>query len=155
MLEGLVNREEFLVIDFVVQLRGEHRPRVVRDRVKVVVAGCHLQQYGGDRVVRPVGLDDNGVRGVKVREDGSGGECILQRFEGRLALWTPNKGGVFPRDSVHWCDDVQVVRYESPIEVSETQEGLDVLDITRRRPVVDDLRLGGIHREATRRHNET
>ena len=87
VFEGLVDREEFLVVNFVVKLRGEHRPRVVRDRVKVVVAGCHLRQDCSDRVVRPVGLDDDRVSGVEVREDGSGGECILQRFEGRRALF--------------------------------------------------------------------
>ena len=119
VFEGLVDREEFLVVDFVVELRGEHRPRVVRDRVKIVVAGCHLRQDGGDRVVRPVGLNDNGVRGVEVREDGSGGERVLQRFEGRLALWTPNEGGVFPRESVHRRDDVRVVCYKPPVEVSK------------------------------------
>ena len=119
VFEGLVDREELLVIDFVVELRGEHCPRVVRDWVKVVVAGCYLRQDCGDRVVRPVGLDDNGVSGVEVREDGSGGERVLQRFEGRLALWTPNEGGVLPRESVHWRDNVRIVCYEPPVEVSE------------------------------------
>ena len=89
---------------------------MVKDCVEIVVSGCHLQQDGGDCVVRH---DDNGVSRVKVCEDGSSGEHILQCFKGCLAFWTPDKGGVFPHESVHWHDNVQIVCYEPPVEVSK------------------------------------
>ena len=71
VFEGIVDHEGFLVVDFLVNLCREHHPRVVGNQMKIVVAGCHLQQDCGNCVVRPVGLDDNGVSGVEVHEDGS------------------------------------------------------------------------------------
>ena len=44
---------------------------------------------------------------------------------------------------------VRVISNESVIKVSETEEGLDLFDLLRGRPIADDLNLRGVHLETT------
>ncbi|KAG6884118.1 hypothetical protein C0993_001306 [Termitomyces sp. T159_Od127] len=88
-MQGFDDGEELLVVDVVVELHGDHQAGVEGNELELVTARVHLQEYTGDGVVEGVAFEDNGEGGVKVVEDGGGGEGFLKEGEYALALAVP------------------------------------------------------------------
>src|SRR5882762_5547878 len=53
------------------------------------------------------------------------------------------------REIIQWSSKVRVVVDEALIESSETEEGTDVFEFLRDRPIRDSLEFDGIHGELT------
>ena len=69
VLERVLDRVEFLVVDLVVAFGGGKGSGVEGDGVDGVVGWMDLGEDGSERVVRGVGLEYAGERGVVVCED--------------------------------------------------------------------------------------
>jgi len=73
---------------------------------------------------------------------------VLESIEGVSTVLGENPGSIFLGELGKRDHDVQVVEYKPAVEVGEAQEGLDVLYLSRFRPVGDGLDL-------VRRHSQT
>ncbi|KAG6899325.1 hypothetical protein C0993_011202 [Termitomyces sp. T159_Od127] len=148
LLEGFDNGKELLVIDVVVELCGNHRVGVESNRPELVTAGVLLREYTSNGVVRGVTFEDNGERGVKVVEDGGGGEGLLEEGEYALPPAVPVPWGVLPCEPVEGFGDSGVVINEPAVEIGETKERLHLFYALGWRPVEDGFHLGGVHANA-------
>ncbi|KIN95626.1 hypothetical protein M404DRAFT_165337 [Pisolithus tinctorius Marx 270] len=86
-------------------------------------------------------------------EDRNRAEGILQAEESRVALLRKVPRSTLLCEVSEWNDDVRVVINESPIEICEAKEGLDVLHLPQLRPVTDCLNFLGRHGETRGREN--
>jgi len=84
-------------------------------------------------------------------KNGCGGECIFEEVEGRVGFFFKIEGNTFMSELSQRNNDVGVIVDESVVEVGETEEGLDVFDFPRLRPVPDGLDLVFGHKKAFRR----
>jgi len=76
-----------------------------------------------------------------VGKDGCSGEGMLESVEGTSTVLGEVPRSVFPGEPGKWDHDVRVVEDKPVVEIGEAQEGLDVLYLSRFRPVVDGLDL--------------
>jgi len=74
-------------------------------------------------------------------QDRSGGESLLKLAEGGATGVTEVPRSTFAGETGQRSDEVGVIVYESVVEVCKTQKGLNVLDLTRLRPVLNCLDL--------------
>ena len=88
--------------------------------VEVAVLGRDLREDGGNRVVRPVSLDYDGVSGVEVGKDGGRGERFLEGVKGLLTLRGPRKRVILAGKAVHRGDYVGIVGYETAVKIGKT-----------------------------------
>ena len=88
-------------------------------------------------------------------KDGCGGECELERVESALAEGVKTPQGILPEEAGHWDDDIGVPWNKTMIEIRESEEGLNIADISGLQPVEDDLHLLLIHADSRRRAVET
>jgi len=73
---------------------------------------------------------------------------VLESIEGASTVLREDPGSIFLGEPGKRDYNVGVIKNEMPVEVGESQEGLDVLYLTRFRPIGDGLYL-------VRRHSET
>ena len=64
-------------------------------------------------------------------------------------------GGAFAGEVGEQNGDVRAVRNETSVEISETQERLYIFNLSRFRPILNDLYFIGCHGESTRREDIT
>src|SRR6266581_1663221 len=103
-----------------------------------------------DHIVGSVHFNyDWGIR-YPVGKDGGGGEGFLEQIESGAAVVSERPWYTLPGEAGQRNHDVRVLINESPVEVCESKEGLDVLDLTGLRPVLDSLDLVRRHRQAGR-----
>ena len=76
-------------------------------------------------------------------KDGRSGEGVLESIEGTSTVLGEVPRSVFPGEPGKRDHDVRVVEYKLVVEVGGAQEGLDVLHLSRFRPVGDGLDLVG------------
>jgi len=76
------------------------------------------------------------------------GEGVLESVEGTSTVLREVPRSIFPGELGERDHNVRVVEYKPAVEVGEAQEGLDVLYLSRFRPVGDGLDL-------VRRHSQT
>jgi len=72
-------------------------------------------------------------------KNGCGGECIFEEVEGGAGFFFKIEGNTLMSELSQRNNDVGVIVDESAVEVGETEEGLDVFDFPRLRPVADGL----------------
>jgi len=138
--ECLEDGEEFLIVGVIVQLRSSQGPGVVGDQTNLSV-GAGDRQDTSDSVVGGISFHDN--RGIwnKVGEDGRSSEGMLESIERTSTVLREIPRSIFPGEPGKRNHNVRVVEYKPVVEVGEAQEGLDVLHLSRFRPVGDGLDL--------------
>src|SRR5882724_7952599 len=149
LLEGLKYCKQLLVIDLIVELRWLHAAQVEHDQVDVAIVGGDLGDDRSDRIVRIISLNNNRIVRVEMRQDGGLGEGGLEGFECLGVVGAPSERGVLVGEANQGNDDVREPQEESTIEVGESQERLDCLEISRGRPDADSISLGHVHGDAT------
>src|SRR6266581_9662459 len=102
----------------------------------------------GDRIVGSVRFNYDWGVGYPVSEDGGGGEGFLEQIESGVAVISERPWYTLPGEVGQRNHDVGVLINESPVEVCESKEGLNVLDLMGLRPVLDSLDLVRRHRQA-------
>src|SRR6266581_9320175 len=103
-----------------------------------------------DRIVGSVHFNYDWGIGYPVSEDGGGGEGFLEQVESGVAVVSERPWYTLPGEAGQRNHDVGVLIDESPVEICESKEGLNVLDLTGLRPVLDSLDLVRRHRQASR-----
>ena len=83
------------------------------------------------------------------------GEGFLQRVESRAAFVGEVPSGAFAGKVGEQNGDVRVVQNETPVEISETQEGLYVFDLSGLRPILNNLYFISCHGKSTQREDVT
>ena len=111
--------------------------------------------YRGDGIVRGVGLYDLGCTRDPMGKDRSGGERKFECVEGALAVGVKTPWGILPEKAGHRDDNIGVPRNEMMIEICESEEGLNIADVSGLRPVKDDLHLLLVHADSRRGAVET
>ena len=80
--------------------------------------------------------------------------CHKGRFEaeeGGATLWSKVPRGILVSESSEWNNNLRVIEYETTVEVGEAKKGLNVLHLTRLRPIGDGLYLIRGHGQAVGR----
>ena len=88
-------------------------------------------------------------------KDGCGGECKLERVENTLAEGVKTPWGILLEEAGHWDDNIGVPRNKMMIEIHESEEGLNIVDVLGLWPVKDDLHLLLVHADSRHRAVET
>ena len=110
----------------------------------------NLGKDRSQRVVGSVRLHDKRSPGFPLRERRSGSERLFQGVKCFLTFRRLFPRSVFPGKARERNDNVGIVRNETPVKVSKSQEGLDVLHFTRNRPVKNYLNFVFRHPETGR-----
>ena len=136
--ECLKDSKEFLIVGVIVQLRSSQGLGVEHYQTDLSI-GAGDRQDTSDSVVRGVHFHND--RGVwnKVSEYRHGSEGVLESIESALTVLRENPRGILPGEPGKRDHNVKVVENEPVIEVGKSQEGLDVLYLTRFRPIGDGL----------------
>jgi len=147
--ECLEDGKEFLIVGVIVQLRSSQGLGVVGDQTNLSV-GASDRQDASDGIVRGIHFHDD--RGVwnRMGKDGCSGEGMLESIEGTLTVLREIPRSVFPGEPGKWNHDVQVIEYKLAVEIGKAQEGLDVLHLSRFRPVGDSLDFVSGHSQTIR-----
>ncbi|KAG6863667.1 hypothetical protein C0993_010690 [Termitomyces sp. T159_Od127] len=153
LLEGFNNGKELFVVDVIVELHRDHQADVEGNGLKLVTARVHLQEYTSNGIVRGIAFKDNKEGGVKVVEDGDGGEGFFEEGEYALALAVPVLWSVLSCELIERFGDPRVIINEPAVEVSKTKKELHLLHILGQRPI-EDLHLSRIHANAVLGNND-
>ena len=144
--ESFEDSEELFVVHIVVQLQSGEGTGEESERMNSVV-----RDHREDRsqcVVGGVCLHNQRSTGFLLGECQSGGEGCLQGVERLLISRSPIPWSVLTSETGERNDNVRIEWNETTVEVREAEEGLNVLDLARDRPVEDDLDLVFGHRES-------
>src|ERR1700728_932303 len=101
------------------------------DRVVIIMN----RQDSSNSVVGGVGFDNESGARSKVSEDRSGGKGLLERFKSGLAGGVKVPWDVLSGESCKRSDYTGVVVNETSIEITKTQEGLNILHFSGFRPI--------------------
>ena len=71
--------------------------------------------------------------------------------QGGATLWSKVPRGILVSESSEWNNNLRVIEYETTVEVGEAKKGLNILHLTRLRPIGDGLYLIGGHGQAVGR----
>ncbi|KAG6883932.1 hypothetical protein C0993_002736 [Termitomyces sp. T159_Od127] len=148
LLEGFDNGKELFVVDVVVELHRDHQAGVEGNGLELITAKVYLQDYTSDGIVRGVAFKDNREGGVKMVEDGGGGEGFFEEGEYALALAVPVPRSVLSCEPVERFSEPGVIINELAVKVGKTKEGLHLFYALGQRPVEDGLHLSGVHANA-------
>jgi len=148
--ECLEDGKEFLIVGIIVQLRSSQGPGVVGDRTNLSI-GASDRQDASDGVVGGISFhDDRGIQN-EVGKDGRSGEGVLESIERASTVLREVPRSIFPGEPGKWNHNIRVVEDEPAVEIGKAQEGLDVLHLSRFRPVRDGLDLVRRHSQTVRR----
>lgn len=144
--------EEFLVVDFVVELRRRHLSRKIRDgpQLSFVVS---LAQACSDSFVGCIRFYRSFLGWVKYHQDGFRGEARLQFLKRSFSLCCPLELLIFLRHLGKRCSYRGVPLDELSVEVRKTQKRLDFLDGCRLGPAGDGFNLLLVHFQPSSRYD--
>jgi hypothetical protein len=146
------NGEKLLVVDFVVAFCVVHLAGHESDREECVAV--LLREDGRDGVVGGVGLDHCFEGRFEMTQERAEFEEVLEMLEGGGSLVIDCEHRILLEKAGEGKDYARVSRNESPIEVGEAEELLELFDRARKRPFGDGSHLGGRHADAIRRDDE-
>ena len=95
-------------MNVVVQLSTRKGSGMESNRVKFTVWIVHGKN-GRERVIQSVGFYDQRLVGNPVREDWSGSECFLEKFESGVAFRCEVPCSTFPCEPSKWNCDFRVI----------------------------------------------
>jgi len=134
----------------IVQLQSSQGPGVVCNQANLSV-GASNRQDTSNSVVGGISFhDDRGIQN-KVGEYGCGGEGMLEGIKETLTVLGEVPRSILPCELGEGNHNVGVIEYEPAVEVGKAQEGLDVLYLSRFRPIGDGLDLVQRHSQTVRR----
>jgi len=145
--ECLKDGKEFLIMGVIVQLWSSQGPGVECYWTDFSI-GAGDRQDTSDGIVG--GIRFHNDRGIwnKVSKDGCSGEGMLESIESVLTVLGEDPRSIFPGEPGERDHNVRVIENEPAVEIGESKEGLDVLYLTRFRPIGDGL-------DFVRRHSQT
>jgi hypothetical protein len=104
-----------------------------------------LTNDSGYRESRGIGVEAGHQRRIEVTEDRGCGKQGLEAIECGLGFAGPDKSPILLEDLGDGHDDTGISLYESPIEVCEAKEHLDVADRLGDRPLGDGSDARWLH----------
>ena len=125
-------------MNVVVQLSTGKGLGVESDRMKFAIQIIHGKN-GRKSIIQSVGFHDQRLVRNPVREDRSGSERFLEKFESGAAFLSEIPCGTFPCEPSKRNCDFRVIVNESPVEVGEAKEELYVFNFPRFQPLLDNL----------------
>ncbi|KIM65167.1 hypothetical protein SCLCIDRAFT_113717 [Scleroderma citrinum Foug A] len=129
----------------VVQLGHSQCLRIEGDQVKLAISTGDGED-SSDCVVRSIGFNGDLPARLEVSKDGSCSKGLLQSIERLLALVGEVPRGIFASkpnlrrpslDTSQGNHNIEVIEYESAVEVHEAQEGLYVLHLSGFGPITN------------------
>ena len=136
--------QHLLVVDRIISFRRGHGMRHVGDGSEFTVIALDAN-HSPDSELRRVGLEAEFVVLVRVLQHGCSSEGSLQGLERSSFLVTEVKYNVFASQIHHGATNNSIVLYKVSIEVAEAEEGTDLLDICRLRPLQNSINLLRVH----------
>jgi len=97
--KSVKDSKKLLVIDLVIELCRGHPSQEEGDQMNIPMVGGDLRDNGGNGVVGGVRLDDNGIIGIEMNEDGGLHEGFFKLVERDLVLQAPNELHIFPGET--------------------------------------------------------
>jgi hypothetical protein len=152
--ECIEDREEFLVMSVVIQLRGPEGPWVKRNWMEKSIFGGSGQNCC-DSVVGSVSFNSELRIWGKFGKDRGRGERGLEGLEGRAAFRIEVPWDILPSKPIEWSSDPRIILNKSAIEVGKSQEWLDIFDFARFRPISYSFDLGRIHSDSSGSYQES
>ncbi|KIK92060.1 hypothetical protein PAXRUDRAFT_148141, partial [Paxillus rubicundulus Ve08.2h10] len=148
-VECFVDGKEFFVMGVIVGFRSSEGPGVGGDWAEFIIQAADGKD-ASDGIVGGIGLNnDRGVR-HPMSQNGSGGEGVFQTLESRVAFIGEVPQSIFPGEVSEWNNNAGIIENEAAVEVGKTEEGLDVSDFPRFRPISDSFDFVSGHCQATR-----
>ena len=123
-----MDSEDLLVIGVVVELQSRQSLGIVGDRPNLLVRTTNRENVS-DGIVGGVCLYNDWSVWNLMDEDRS-------RGEGGVTGVTEVPGNTFAGEAGQRSDDTEVIIYKMPVKVGKSEEGLDILDLARFRPVL-------------------
>ena len=93
-LEGCEDREEFLVVDFIVEFGRGHRSRKERNRMKNGIVRVDLGEDCCNSIIGHISFKDCSTIGMIMGEDQGSHKTRFKQFKGRSACCRPYERSV-------------------------------------------------------------
>jgi hypothetical protein len=154
MSERLEDSKEFFVMNIVVEFGANKGTGMEGDRMKLAIRKLYGKN-GSESVIGSVGFQDERKTGNEMGKDRSAQEGSFQRVESFLADGIEIPRNSFSCEACKRNDNVGISLNEPSIEVAESEEGLNVFNLPRSRPVGDNVDFLGVHGESRRREDES
>ena len=136
--------QHLLVMNRIISFGRGHRMRHVRDGSEFAVITFDTN-HSPDGELRCIGLEAEFAVLIGVLQYRGSGESSLQGLEQSFLLITKVKYNVFASQIHHGATNNSIVFNQSSIEVAKPEEGTDLLDIRRLRPLQNSINLFGVH----------
>ncbi|KAF8832667.1 hypothetical protein HHX47_DHR1001691 [Lentinula edodes] len=110
---------------------------------------------GRNGIIRSVGLHDKWAIGLPMGQNRCRSKSNFEIFEGLLTAAVPDPGSTFSGKPSHRHNGITIIIDKTMVEICKTQEGLNVLNLPRNRPLENclDFLLG--HSQSVGRKNIT
>lgn len=150
-LKHLKDGEEFFVVYVVVEFNRGKQPEVEQDWVDTVFQ--FNGEDGAKGVVGGISFNNDQDVGDPLCKGRSGGESLLERVEGILALVRSNPRGVFLGQTSERDGDVGVEQDKSAVEVCKAKERPDVPYLTGGWPLDNIADFDRVHSKFLKRQD--
>jgi hypothetical protein len=147
MSKAIKNSEEFLIVCVIVEFRSHKCPAPESDRMEFPVVSKNGEN-AHNGIVGCVRLDHNLMAGNPMMEYRSSRKSAFETVEGRLTSGCPIPLFASTSEAGEWNGNAGIAVNEVLIEVTKTEEGLNVLHFPRYWPICNSGDL-------VRRHAET
>ena len=128
-------------MNIIVEFWSSEGLRVESDQMYFGVIWRHNRENDSESVVGGISFEDDLCVRNPMSKYQSSSEGFFEGFEGVSAFWSEVPSDSFSGQTCQWNCDIGVVKDESPIKVSKSEEGLNVLDFARFGPFLDGLDL--------------
>ena len=112
----------------IVELRGGESPGVKSDRVNLGIVRRCDRENGGEDVVRSVGFEDDLHIWNPMSQYQGRGKGFFEGFEGFPAFQSEVPSDPLSSQMCEWNCNIGIVKNESPMKISKSEKGLNVLD---------------------------
>ena len=143
VLECLEDGEQLLIMGIIVELRQGKHAGVEGDQTEFTIGATNGEDTSSG-IVQSISLhNQQSIRNPMGKDRG----CC----KGGATLCSKVPRGILVSESSEWNNNFRVIEYEMTVEVGEAKKGLNVLHLTRLRPIRDGLYLIGGHGQAVGR----
>ena len=136
--------QHLFVVNRIISFGRGHGMRHVRDGSELAVIAFDAN-HSPDGKLRRVSLEVEFVVLVGVLQHGHSSESSLQGLKRGFLLVTKVKYNVFASQVHHGTTNNSVVLNKASIKVAKPEEGTDLLDICRLRPLQNSINLFRVH----------
>jgi len=136
--DSVSNTWKLRKLPLVIELSTGEGVRVKSDRVRFAFQVVHWY-YCSESIIQGIGFHDQGLVGFPVHEDWSCGKRDFQIFERFTTIIWKKPGGPFMGETGERDSNVWVIVDKTTIIVSKTKEGLNIFDLLRFGPFMNDF----------------